>query len=311
MNILRPTTFNEIVGQKDAIESLKIAIKSAVARDDAVSHILFECGPGLGKTTMASAIANERGAKLEILNGANIKNTRDIKNTLLDVDKHTIVFIDEIHRLAAPVEELLYPVMEDFRLDMGDKEAGTQVSIDLPRFTLVGATTSSGKISRPLYDRFEYKIQLIPYTHDELGLITYNSAQKLGLTITGNACINIARRGRGTPRIANSLLKRCRDYAYATGHTAINNDVVDASMRLAGIDEVGMTNQDRVYLEKLKERYYSGPIGLATLSALCGIESDIISEVIEPYLLEMGLVLKMQKGRILNMKKINEMGVVI
>ena len=297
-NELRPDNFSGIVGQQEAIEVMKIAISSSIKRNDAIPHTLFEAGPGLGKTTFAMAIAKERGVPVQILNAANTRQ-QVLIDVLMNVRKHEVIFIDEIHRMTDKMEEILYPVMEDFRLDIATKE---YQSVSLPRFTLIGATTNSGDISRPMYDRFEYKVQLTNYNINELSQILAKGAESLGVDITQDALYNIARRGRGTPRVVNSLLKRCRDYAYATSSRSINGIVVDKVMELAGIDDWGLTRQDRKYLNKLKEIHGTTgrAVALRTLTAATGIDEGIVTEVIEPYLIQLGVLIKTARGRLLS-----------
>lgn len=293
MNNLRPTKLDDIVGQEQVVECLNIAINSAKSRNAALPHILFDGGPGLGKTSLACAVANTRGVNILIANGGNIRSIKNILPYLMKLGENDILFIDEIHRLPRVVEEFLYPCMEDFRMDMGDDAK----SMELPRFTMIGATTEMGSLARPFKDRFTYQFQLELYKVEALAKIIGNSAEKLGLQIDESAKLNLARRSRGTPRIANNLITWIRDYCHSQGQNSVSVGLLSKAMSMRGIDENGVTRQDRKYLRALQK--FGRPVGLSTISDTINLDTTTIRDSIEPFLLRRGMIVRTPKGRVL------------
>ena len=299
MNTLRPNKLSDILGQKQVINVLNVNIKSAKHREDCLPHTLFYGPPGTGKTTLANAIANEMGCSIQVANGANLRTIKNLIPYIMRVEEHSILFIDEIHRMTKIVEEFLYPVMEDFKVDMsvaGKDLMGETISIDIPKFTLAGATTEYGSLSKPLIDRFEHKHTLKLYNNIDLKqIVDYNSI-KLNLNMSDNAAKFVTRVSRGTPRIANSLLQWLRDYRIAQGLERLSEGDVEAAMGMKGIDSEGMTEVDRKYLKVLRK---SGqPLGINTISSIIGIDKETIEGIIEPWLLSNGKIIKTAKGRI-------------
>ena len=293
MNNLRPTTLNDLIGQTKIIRMLRIMIASAKSRSDALPHMLFNGPPGLGKTTLSQAIANDMDVGIQIANGGAVNTIEKITPYIMRIEKGDVLFIDEIHRISNAVSEFLYPVMEDFRCDIGGKER--KISHDVPIFTLVGATTEAGSLEPPLYDRFVAQFQLEPYDVDELTELLMMNAPKLSLAANKQALNEIAKRGRGTPRIANNLLRWVRDYC--TAHNKpLNANVVGLAMDLKGIDDAGMTPKDRKYLEVLNS--VQKPLGLNTIISMTGIDKQTIEGIIEPFLLRKKMILKTSKGRV-------------
>lgn len=294
-NVIRPTSFDDIIGQEDAVERLQIMIAGCKDGSSVMPHVLIDGPPGLGKTTMAGAIANELGVNFYTANAANIRSVKNILPYLMNIDPRSVLFLDEIHRLPISVEEFLYPVMEDFRLDItvDDKIE----SIDLPMFTLVGATTSGGSLSQPFYDRFTIKEHLVFYTPDELAKLAKSNAEKMGVNIAEDDLLEIAKRSKGTPRILNARLKWYKSYmAY---HNGDNNISVDDVFNKQGIDSLGMDNNDRLYIEVLKKNR-GNPIGIKNISSMTGIAMETIENSIEPFMMRMGYVFRTQKGRIIS-----------
>ena len=299
MNTLRPNKLSDILGQKQVINVLNINIKSAKHREDCLPHTLFYGPPGTGKTTLANAIANEMGCSIQVANGANLRTIKNLIPYIMRVEEHSILFIDEIHRMTKIVEEFLYPVMEDYKVDMsvaGKDMIGETISIDIPKFTLAGATTEYGSLSKPLIDRFQHKHTLKLYNNIDLKqIVDYNSI-KLNLKMSDNAAKFVTRVSRGTPRIANSLLQWLRDYRIAQGLESLSEDDVEAAMGMKGIDSEGMTEVDRKYLKVLRK---SGqPMGINTISSIIGIDKETIEGIIEPWLLSNGKIIKTSKGRV-------------
>ena len=299
MNTLRPNKLSDILGQKQVINVLNVNIKSAKHREDCLPHTLFYGPPGTGKTTLANAIANEMGCSIQVANGANLRTIKNLIPYIMRVEEHSILFIDEIHRMTKIVEEFLYPVMEDYKVDMsvaGKDMIGETISIDVPKFTLVGATTEYGSLSKPLIDRFEHKHTLKLYNNIDLKqIVDYNSI-KLNLKMSDNAAKFVTRVSRGTPRIANSLLQWLRDYRIAQGLESLSERDVEAAMGMKGIDSEGMTEVDRKYLKVLRK---SGqPLGINTISSIIGIDKETIEGIIEPWLLSNGKIIKTSKGRV-------------
>ena len=298
MNQLRPNQLSDILGQKDVVEVLNISIKSAKSRNDCLAHTLFYGPPGTGKTTLANAISNEMGTSLQIANGANLRSIKNLLPYIMRVEDHSILFIDEIHRMTNIVEEFLYPVMEDFKVDMsmsGKEIFGETLSIDIPRFTLMGATTEYGSLSKPLIDRFQHKHTLKLYNKIELQEIIDINSKKLNLKMSHQASNFVTKVSRGTPRIANAALEWLRDYQLAQGIETLTESNVEAAMTMKGIDSQGMTEMDRKYLKTLKN---SGqPLGIDTLSCMTGIDRQTIEGIIEPWLLQNSYIVKTSKGR--------------
>ena len=298
MNPLRPNRLSDIIGQKDVVEVLNISIKSANSRSDCLSHTLFYGPPGTGKTTLANAIANEMGCSIQIANGANLRTIKNIIPYIMRVENHSILFIDEIHRMTNIVEEFLYPVMEDFKVDIsmvGKDIFGETISIDIPKFTLIGATTEYGSLSKPLIDRFQHKHTLKLYNRVELQEIVNINSKKLNLKMSNKASIFVTKISRGTPRVANAALEWLRDYHIAQGAETLSEGDVETAMSMKGIDSDGMTDMDRKYLKTLKT---SGqPLGIETLSCMTGIDRQTIEGIIEPWLLQNSKIIKTSKGR--------------
>ena len=300
MNTLRPSKLSDILGQKQVINVLNVNIKSAKHREDCLPHTLFYGPPGTGKTTLANAIANEMGCSIQVANGANLRTIKNLIPYIMRIEEHSILFIDEIHRMTKIVEEFLYPVMEDYKVDMtvaGKDMIGETISIDVPKFTLAGATTEYGSLSKPLIDRFEHKHTLKLYNNIDLKqIVDYNSI-KLNLNMSDNAAKFVTRVSRGTPRIANSLLQWLRDYRIAQGLESLSEGDVEAAMGMKGIDSEGMTEVDRKYLKVLRK---SGqPLGINTISSIIGIDKETIEGIIEPWLLPNGKIIKTSKGRVI------------
>ena len=294
MSTLRPTKLKDIIGQKKIVDRLYITVQASKARNDAMPHMLFNGPPGLGKTTFASAVSVSREVDLQIANGGNIRTIKDIMPYLLRLKENSVLFVDEIHRLPMVVEEFLYPIMEDFRMDIGGEKV---VSMNLPAFTLIGATTLGGALSRPFYDRFLYHLDLDLYdTQAILEIIKANSS-KVGLTFDESALKSLASRCRGTPRHANNYLTWIRDYSQSSNKSYITKELVDKAMRMIGVDERGITKQDYEYLEVLRRN--GKPMGLATLVGSTGFDRDTIEYTIEPYLLRLNMIQKTPKGRVL------------
>ena len=299
MNTLRPSKLSDILGQKQVINVLNVNIKSAKHREDCLPHTLFYGPPGTGKTTLANAIANEMGCSIQVANGANLRTIKNLIPYIMRIEEHSILFIDEIHRMTKIVEEFLYPVMEDYKVDMsvaGKDMIGETISIDVPKFTLVGATTEYGSLSKPLIDRFEHKHTLKLYNNIDLKqIVDYNSI-KLNLNMSDNAAKFVTRVSRGTPRIANSLLEWVRDYGIAEDLSLLTERDVEIAMNMKGIDREGMTEVDRQYLNVLTK---SGqPMGINTISSITGVDKQTIESIIEPWLLSNGKIIKTSKGRV-------------
>jgi holliday junction DNA helicase ruvB len=297
---LRPSYLSEYIGQEKIKNNLKIYIEAAKLRNESLDHVLFYGPPGLGKTTLSSIIANEMGVNLKITSGPAIEKPGDMAAILSGLDEGDVLFIDEIHRLNKQVEELLYPAMEDFAIDIviGKEQGAKSIRLDLPKFTLVGATTRVGLLSAPLRDRFGVVQKLEFYTNEELKNIITRSSTVLGIEIDKDGAIEMARRSRGTPRLANRLLKRVRDFAQVKYNGNITKEVADYALDILDVDKLGLDNNDREILLTIIEKFSGGPVGLDTLSASIGEDSGTLEDVYEPYLLMNGLINRTPRGRV-------------
>ena len=296
MTIKRPTTFDSIIGQSAVVERLKISATGSKKTGSVLPHVLIDGPPGLGKTTIAGAIASEMDVNLYVANAANLRSVKNILPYLMRMTKRSVFFIDEIHRLPKLVEEFLYPVMEDFKINIILTKEPEE--IEIPAFTLVGATTNAGTLSRPFYDRFSIKEHLTFYSESELAKLARFNASKLGLVISDEDLLEIAKRSKGTPRILNSRLQWYQNYKLCHPECNNINDIFDAQ----GIDEYGMDSYDRLYIKILKENI-GNPLGLKAISAMSGIAIETIENSIEPYLVRKDIILRTQKGRILSKNK--------
>ena len=296
---LRPRDFSSYIGQEKLKQNLKLAITASKKRNEPIDHVLLYGPPGLGKTTMASVIANEMGAQIRITSGPAIEKTGDLASLLTNLKDNDILFIDEIHRLNSNVEEVLYSAMEDFKLDImiGKGPSARSLRLDLPKFTIIGATTRAGALSAPLRDRFGIVHRLEFYSEDEIEQIINSAASILGTNIDKDASKELAKRSRLTPRIANRLLKRVRDYADVNGDGIIDTIIAEKTLKLLEIDENGLDSVDRALLRAIIDNYDGGPVGAATLSALLSEDKQTIEDFIEPYLMQLGLLERTPKGR--------------
>jgi len=299
---LRPKSLAEFIGQQAARENMRVFIEAARQRGDALDHVLFFGPPGLGKTTLAQIVAKEMGVGFRATSGPVIAKSGDLAALLTNLDEGDVLFVDEIHRLNPAVEEVLYPAMEDRALDLmiGEGPSARSVRIDLPRFTLVGATTRQGLLTTPLRDRFGIPVRLQFYTVEELELVVRRAARLLDLGITSDGAIEIARRSRGTPRIAGRLLRRVRDFANVAGVEAVDAKAADSALSRLEVDQLGLDLMDRRYLMMIADIYRGGPVGVETLAAGLSEPRDTIEEVIEPYLIQLGLIARTARGRCLN-----------
>ena len=299
---LRPKRLDEFVGQKAARENLRVFIEAARVRGEALDHVLFFGPPGLGKTTLAQIVARELGVGFRATSGPILAKAGDLAAILTNLEPRDVLFIDEIHRLAPAVEEILYPAMEDRALDLmiGEGPSARSVRIDLPKFTLVGATTRQGLITTPLRDRFGIPVRLNFYSVEELEQVVRRASRLLGLAITDDGSVEVARRSRGTPRIAGRLLRRVRDFAQAAGAAEVDAKVADAALNRMEVDALGLDAMDRRYLHMIADIYRGGPVGVETLAAGLSEPRDTIEEVIEPFLIQLGLVARTARGRCLN-----------
>lgn len=299
-NSLRPKSLDDYLGQEKAKEQLKIFIEAAKSRNEQLDHVLLYGPPGLGKTTLASIIANEMGVNLRITSGPAIERAGDLAAILTNLNENDVLFIDEIHRINRSVEEVLYSAMEDFCLDIiiGKGPSARSIRLDLPKFTLIGATTRAGMLTNPLRDRFGVICKLDYYTVDELAKIVVRSSEILGAEIQIGGATEIARRSRGTPRIANRLLKRVRDYAQVRADGNITDDVANKALELLGVDSLGLDYVDEKLLMTIIQKFRGGPVGLDTLAASIGEDRNTIEDVYEPYLLQLGFINRGPRGRI-------------
>lgn len=297
---LRPQYLNEYIGQEKIRNNLKIYIDAAKIRKESLDHVLFYGPPGLGKTTLCNIIANEMGTNLKVTSGPAIEKPGDMAAILNNLNEGDVLFVDEIHRLNRQVEEVLYPAMEDFAIDIviGKESGARSIRLDLPKFTLVGATTRAGLLTAPLRDRFGVVQKLEFYTTDELKEIVKRSSIVLGVEIDESGAVEIARRSRGTPRLANRLLKRVRDFAQVKYNGVINKKVADYALDILDVDKLGLDNNDRMILLTIIEKFAGGPVGLNTLSAALGEDAGTLEEVYEPYLLMNGLINRTPGGRV-------------
>ena len=307
---LRPKTLTEYIGQEKAKGNLSIFIEAAKMRNEPLDHVLLHGPPGLGKTTLSGIIANEMGVNIRITSGPAIEKPGDLAALLTNLGENDILFVDEIHRLNRSVEEILYPAMEDYAIDIiiGKGPSANSIRLDLPHFTLIGATTRAGQLSAPLRDRFGVTLRLELYTPEELALIVTRSAGILGVPIEEAGAMEIARRSRGTPRIANRMLRRVRDFAQVMAGGVITKEVADAALTALEVDFLGLDSIDRRMLTSIIENYAGGPVGLETLAATINEEAVTLEDVYEPYLMQMGFLTRTPRGRCVTKKAYEHLG---
>ena len=307
---LRPKTLREYIGQEKAKGNLEVFIQAAKMRSEPLDHVLLHGPPGLGKTTLSGIIANEMGVNIRITSGPAIEKAGDLAALLTNLNENDILFVDEIHRLNRSVEEVLYPAMEDYAIDIiiGKGPSANSIRLDLPRFTLIGATTRAGQLSAPLRDRFGVTLRLELYTPEELALIVTRSAGILDAPIEPEGAMEIARRSRGTPRIANRMLRRVRDFAQVKADGVITKEVADAALTALEVDRLGLDNIDRRMLRAIIEYYGGGPVGLETLAATINEEAVTLEDVYEPYLMQIGFLTRTPRGRCVTAKAYEHLG---
>ncbi|MGE0036647.1 MAG: Holliday junction branch migration DNA helicase RuvB [Xanthobacteraceae bacterium] len=307
---LRPQKLSEFIGQQQARANLNVFIEAARTRNEALDHVLFVGPPGLGKTTLAQIVSRELGVNFRATSGPVIAKAGDLAALLTNLEERDVLFIDEIHRLNPAVEEILYPAMEDFQLDLiiGEGPAARSVKIDLAPFTLVGATTRAGLLTNPLRDRFGIPVRLNFYTVDELELIVTRGARVLGIGMTPDGANEIARRARGTPRIAGRLLRRVRDFALVAGATSIDRAGADHALTALEVDAAGLDAMDRRYLSTIAENYGGGPVGIDTIAAALSEPRDAIEEIVEPFLIQKGFIQRTPRGRLLTSHAFRHLG---
>jgi len=307
---LRPQRLDEYVGQKTATDNLKVFIEAAKIRREPLDHVLFYGPPGLGKTTLAGIIANELGVQIRITSGPAIERAGDLAAILTNLNENDVLFIDEIHRLNRSVEEVLYSAMEDFALDIiiGKGPSARSIRLDLAKFTLIGATTRAGSLSAPLRDRFGVVSKFEMYTVDELMKIIRRSAGILKIQTDEDSMLEMAKRSRGTPRVANRILKRVRDFSQVEGKTGIDMEITNKALAALGVDEMGLEGLDRDILRVIIERFKGGPVGIDTISAALGEERVTIEDVYEPYLIQAGFLHRTQKGRVVSEQAYKHLG---
>ena len=307
---LRPKTLREYIGQEKAKGNLEVFIQAAKMRSEPLDHVLLHGPPGLGKTTLSGIIANEMGVNIRITSGPAIEKAGDLAALLTNLNENDILFVDEIHRLNRSVEEVLYPAMEDYAIDIiiGKGPSANSIRLDLPRFTLIGATTRAGQLSAPLRDRFGVTLRLELYTPEELALIVTRSAGILDAPIEPEGAMEIARRSRGTPRIANRMLRRVRDFAQVVGDGVITRELADKALTALEVDRLGLDNIDRRMLRAIIEYYGGGPVGLETLAATINEEAVTLEDVYEPYLMQIGFLTRTPRGRCVTAKAYEHLG---
>lgn len=308
---LRPKTLSEYIGQEKAKGNLEVFIQAAKMRNEPLDHVLLHGPPGLGKTTLSGIIANEMGVNIRITSGPAIEKPGDLAALLTNLNENDILFVDEIHRLNRSVEEILYPAMEDYAIDIiiGKGPSANSIRLDLPKFTLIGATTRAGQLSAPLRDRFGVTLRLELYTPEELALIVIRSAGILNVPIEETGAMEIARRSRGTPRIANRMLRRVRDFAQVKAGGVISRDVADVALSALEVDYLGLDSVDRRMLTSIIENYNGGPVGLDTLAATINEESVTLEDVYEPYLMQMGFLTRTPRGRCVTRRAYEHLGI--
>lgn len=308
---LRPQTLDEYIGQKTVTDNLKVFITATKLRGEPLDHVLFYGPPGLGKTTLANIIAKELGVDIRITSGPSIEKAGDLAAILTNLNDNDVLFIDEIHRLNRSVEEVLYSAMEDFALDIiiGKGPAARSIRLDLSKFTLVGATTRAGSLSAPLRDRFGVISKFEIYTVEELKTIIMRSANILGITIDDESLEEMAKRSRGTPRVANRILKRVRDFSQVEGQNNINMSITQKALEALGVDSLGLEFLDREILKTIIQRFKGGPVGIDTIAASIGEERITIEDVYEPYLIQVGLLHRTPKGRVVSEMAYNHLGI--
>lgn len=310
---LRPKQLDDFVGQHQAKDNLRVFVAAAKARSEALDHVLFHGPPGLGKTTLAQIVANELGVTFRSTSGPVITKPGDLAALLTNLEAGDVLFIDEIHRLTPAVEEVLYPAMEDYALDLmiGEGPSARSVKIDLPRFTLIGATTRSGLLAKPLLDRFGIPVRLDFYSPEELSSIVRRGANKLDVAMSDDGAMEIARRSRGTPRVAGRLLRRVRDVATVENASNIDADVADRALQRLEIDGLGLDPLDRRYLRLIAEHFGGGPVGVETIAASLAEARDAVEDVVEPFLLQKGLIQRTPRGRMLSASAWKHLGLAV